>query len=65
MKAIQGFIAVCFSCLLLGGLYIGSAILGYFFAILGIIFSVIFIVVGLVVMITYTIYEAIKHYSKN
>lgn len=64
MKALQGFLAVCFSCVLLGGLYIGSAILGYFFAFVGIILSVLVIGLGVLVMVAYTVYEAFNHYSK-
>lgn len=65
MKALQGFLAVCFSCVLLGGLYIGSVVLGYFFAFVGIVLSVLVIGLGVLVMVAYTVYEAFNHCFKN
>ena len=65
MKAIQGFIAVCFSCVLLGGLYIGSMVLGYFFAILGVVLTILFTVVGVIILVAYTVMETVTHLVKK
>jgi hypothetical protein len=61
MKAIQGFIAVIFSCVLLGGIYIGSMLLGYFLAVMGIFFSIFTIFVCIICFIAYCFYELFQH----
>ena len=59
MKALRGFVAVIFSCVLIGGIYIGSAILGYFLAALSIILAVVGVSIAIVCGIAYVIYELI------
>jgi hypothetical protein len=65
MKAIQGFLAVVFSCVLLGGVYIGSVILGYFLATVGVVLSILTIVGGILCFVAYCLYELFQHITGN
>ena len=57
MGALKAVVASVLAVVIVGGLYIGSALLGYFLAAL----AIVFVILGTISVVAYVIYEGVSY----